>query len=343
MRMSKKIVTAGLVLCGVLSGQAKELNLYIWSEYIAPDVVADFEREFDCKVNMSHYLNNEEMQAKLVAGGVSQYDVIVPSDYIIPSLIGMNLLMPLDHSKIPNIENLNTLTKDPAFDKGNVYTVGWQWGTVGLIYNKSKFDGPVDSWKSIMESDKSTKFMCFDTLRETVGAAAKYLGYSMNTVDPKELREIADLLIKAKKSPGFRGFEGCVGARNKVISGVIDIAMAYNGDAMRVLESNDQYAFCTPKEGSVIWLDSLCIPAKAPNAELAMEFLNFTLRPDIGARISGYAKYATPNKKSFELLSEKDRSNPVIYPPEIIPLEYISDLGKNTKIYDELWKMVKTR
>ncbi len=323
----------------------EELNLYIWSEYIDPEIITAFEKKFDCKVVVSLYESNEEMLAKLQAGGVSQYDLVVPSDFIMPSLIELGLLQPIDRAAVPNIKNLKDNFVNPSFDPGNKYSVGWQWGTVGIVYNKDKFKEPITSWKSIFEPAEGTKFMLFDSEREMIGAALRYQGHSINTLNKKELMAAATLMIGDKKRNGFMGFEGNVGGRNKVIAGTVDIAMAYNGDVIQSMAEHDNLGFVNPKEGTVIWVDSLAIPAKAPNAKLAMKFMNFILEPEVGAQLSNFNQFATPNKASMPMITPDDLKNPAIYPdPETEKrLEYINDLGKNNAMYSELWKMVKTR
>jgi spermidine/putrescine transport system substrate-binding protein len=262
-----------------------------------------------------------------------------------PALIELNLLKPIDHAAIPNMKNLKANFVDPSFDRGNTYSVGWQWGTVGIVYNKEKFAEPVTSWKSIFEPADGIKFMLFDSEREMIGAALRYKGYSINTLNKKELRKAADLMIGDKKKKGFMGFEGNVGGRNKVIAGTVDIAMAYNGDVIQSMAENDNIGFVNPKEGTVIWLDSLCIPVGAPNPALAMKFMNYILDPEVGAQLSNFNQFATPNKASMPMINKEDLANPAIYPDAEAEkrLEYINDLGKNNAMYSELWKMIKTR
>jgi spermidine/putrescine transport system substrate-binding protein len=322
-----------------------ELNLYIWSEYIDPDIITQFEEAYDCKVIVSLYESNEEMLAKLQAGGASQYDIVVPSDFIMNSLIGLNLLQKFDTSKIPNLSNLGKTFKNPPYDPGNQFSAAYQWGTVGIVYNTRKFSEPVSSWEAIFNPSKGIKFMYFDSEREMIGAALRYLGYSLNSLDKKELKSAADLMIKGKKNAGFMGFEANVGGLNKVIAETVDIAIAYNGDAIQATGEHDYIAFCNPSEGTVVWVDSLCIPAGAPNPELAMAFINYILDPEIGAQLSNYNQYASPNEASLPLITPEDLENPAIYPDKqsLEKLEYVQEMTQSSAIYGELWKMIKTR
>jgi spermidine/putrescine transport system substrate-binding protein len=323
----------------------QELNLYIWSEYIDPEIITNFEKEFNCKVITSLYESNEEMLAKLQAGGVSQYDIIVPSDFIMKSLINLKLLHPIDHAKVPNIENLSDNFVNPPYDPGNKYSAAYQWGTVGIVYNTKKFDGPVTSWKSLFEPADGIKFMFFDSEREMIGAALIYQDHSVNSLDKKELMSAANMMIADKKKPGFMGFEGNVGGLNKVIAETVDIAMAYNGDVIQAMAEHDYVSFSNPKEGTVVWVDSLCIPAKAPNADLAMKFINYILSPEVGAQLSNFNQFATPNKAALPDITPEDLENPAIYPDAETQkhLQYVEEVPNGSAIYGELWKIIKTR
>lgn len=334
----------GLMLVG--SAWAKqELNLYIWSEYLDPDMISAFETKFDCEVIESNYENCEELVSKLQAGGLSQYDVVVPSDYIIPSMIELKLLQKLDHSLLPNLANLNDTFTSPSYDPGNQYSAAYQWGTVGLVYNTESFKEPLTSWDALFKAGDATRFSLFDSEREMTGVALRYLGYSMNSSDKNELMAAGKLMISAKKAPRFAGFDANVGGLSKVVAKTLDASMCYSGDAFMSMEDNPHVAYVIPKEGTVVWCDNLCIPAKAPNAKLAYEFINFVLDAKVGAQLSNYTMYATPNKAALPMIDQELLDNPAIYPDAATEkkLEFILDAGANTALYGELWKMVKTR
>ncbi|MDF7806895.1 spermidine/putrescine ABC transporter substrate-binding protein [Pontiellaceae bacterium B12219] len=329
-----------------LSATAKEeLNIYIWTEYTEPELTKAFEEMYDCKVIESNYENCEEMVAKLQAGGVSQYDMVFPSDYIVPSMIELGLLSELDHSKIPNLGNLTDTFSSPSFDEGNKYSVAYQWGTVGLIYDSEKVTEPIDSWKPILESEGGTRFALFDSEREMTGIALTYLGYSMNTTNKKELMEAANLLIKAKKKKGYSGFVANVGGFSKVQAGTLDMSFCYSGDAFANIEESPNLKYVIPKEGTVVWCDSMCITKEAPNKELAYKYINFILDAKNGAQLSNYIAFATPNKASLPMIDKALLENPSVYPDAETEekLEFILDAGANTAMYGELWKMIKTR
>lgn len=344
--MYHRILMIALLATSMAMAATNELRLYIWSEYIDPQIVKDFEKKFNCKVIMDLYESNEEMIAKLQAGGSSQYDIVIPSDFVLPSMIKLGLLKPLDKKAIPNMANLGPKFVNPPYDKGNTYSAAWQWGTVGLMYNKTMLPDFKPSWSMVFQSEgKKRPYVLIDSEREMIGIALKTLGYSMNTLDKTQLKAAADLLIKAKKSNNFLGFEGGVGGKNKVAGGAASMALVYSGDAIRAMGENAKLGFVNPQEGTVIWVDNMAIPSKAPHAELAMIFINYILDPKVGAQLSNFNQYATPNAKSMPFIKKTDVNNVAIYPDPatVAKLEFIQDLGKDNRLFSELWKIVKTR
>ncbi|MBW6394429.1 MAG: spermidine/putrescine ABC transporter substrate-binding protein [Thermus sp.] len=340
-----KRIAVFLVTCLALGlAQKGELRLFIWSEYIDPAILQAFTQKYGYRVRMDLYESNEEMIAKLQAGGVSQYDIIVPSDFYVPSIIRLGLVQPLNHAKIPNLKNLDDKFKNPPFDPGNRYSAAYQWGTTGLIFRKDKVAKP-DSW-AVLFKDPKAPFILMDSPREMLGNALRYLGYSVNTKNPKEVQAAGQLLLQAKKSRYFLGFEGGVGGKNRVVAGAATYAVVYNGDAVKAADENPgKVEFTIPKEGATLWVDSLMIPAKAPNPEAAHLFINFILDAKVGAQLSNFNRYATPNRAALPYIRPEDRKNPAIYPsPEVMKrLEFILDLGKDNRIYDEVWTAVKSR
>ena len=347
-RLILVVLALGLLLPAA-AWSAGELKIFTWSEYMDEEnMPKDFEAATGIKVHLDMYESNEEMMAKLQAGGLGQYDLIIPSDYIMPSLINLGLLTPLDHSKIPNLKNLGHKFQSATFDPGNKYSVGWQWGTVGLMYNKAKLkESDVTSWAILFDPDKKIgPFYLVDSVREMLGIALSYLGYDFNSANPKELKEASDLLIATKKRAACLGFRGGVGGKNDVVSGVADAAIVYNGDAIQsVSQDPEKFGFTVPKEGSEIWLDSMCIPAKAPNVEAAHKWINWVLDPKVGAALSNYNQYATPNDAAKSFIPPEDLKNSGIWPtPEIMKtLHFVKDLGKGNQIIDQAWTRTKSK
>ena len=349
--MKKLILVLALwiLLPGFAYSDGGELRIFNWSEYMDEEnMPRAFEQATGIKVHLDMFESNEEMMAKLQAGGLGQYDIIIPSDYIMPSLINLKLLTPLTHTKIPNLKNIGKRFTKISFDPGNRYSVGWQWGTVGLMYNKAKLkESDVGSWAILFDSARNPgSFYLIDSVREMLGIALSYLGYDFNSSNPKELKQASDLLIKTKKRKNCLGFKGGVGGKNDVISGVAAAAIVYNGDAIQTVSKEpEKYGFIVPKEGSEIWIDSMCIPAKAPNLEAAHKWINWVLKPEVGASLSNYNQYATPNDAAIPFLNKADLENPGIWPtPEIFKtLHFVKDLGKGNKIIDQAWTRVKSR
>src|SRR5688572_1034634 len=182
-----------------ISAQPQTLNLFIWSEYIDPQIITDFERQFGCKVNIDLYEDVESMLAK-VRGGGALYDIVVPSDHLVPAMIKLNLLAPLRHENVPNLKNLEARFTDPPYDRGNRFTAPYQWGTLGVFLRQSKAKPAPQTWGIIFDPQQtSNQFLLIDSARDMIGAALKYNGHSVNSTDPKQLTQARDLIIAAKK------------------------------------------------------------------------------------------------------------------------------------------------
>ncbi len=339
------ILIALSLLCSTSAwAQNNKLNLFIWSEYIDPAVIQSFEKTHDCKVTVDLYEDNESMVARLEGGGASLYDVVVPSDHIIRSMISQKLLAPLRHENILNIKNLDPRFAGREYDPDNKYTVPYQWGTVGLYVRKKPGETIDETWGLLFDARKQIgAFLMIDDARSAIGIALKYKGYSFNSTDKKQLVEARDLLIAAKKRS--LGFEGGVGAKNKVLAKGCRVGTVFNGDAVRGMREDPDTYYFVPREGSEIWLDNLAVPARAPHRGMAEKFINYILDPKIGAQVANFNQYATPNKAALEFIKPEDLKNPVIYPPPDVmnKLEFVKGLGHRTAWYDELWISIKSK
>jgi len=271
----------------------------------------------------------------------------VPSDYIMPVLINQKLIQPLDQAKIPNLANLKPTFRQASYDPGNKYSAAYQWGTVGLMYRKDKVSAEaIRSWSVLFDSARQPgPFWLIDSVRDMMGIALLYQGHDFNSADPKELKAAADLLVTTKKSSKCLGFKPGVGGKNDVVEGTAVLAVVYNGDAIQsVTENPEVLGFTVPREGSTIWVDSMCIPAKAPNPDAAHKWINWILEPQVGAELSNYNQYATPNAAAEPFITPDDLKNPGIYPtPDIMAtLVFVKDLGKANRLMDEAWTRVKS-
>ncbi|HWI55838.1 MAG TPA: extracellular solute-binding protein, partial [Bacillota bacterium] len=186
-------------------------------------------------------------------------------------------------------------------------------------------------------------FILIDSVRDMLGAALKYKGYSLNSTDPKQLKEARDLVLAVKQRS--LGFEGSVGGKNKVLAKAARAAIVYSGEGVRGMNEDQETVYFIPQEGSQIWVDNLAVLAKAPHRDLAEKFLNYLLDAKVGARLSNFTQYSSPNKAAMPFIRPQDLKNPTTYPPPAIrrKLEFLEDLGSKTRIYDEVWTQVKAR
>lgn len=295
------------------AAEEKKLNFYNWDTYIGETTLDDFKAATGIEVKMDLFADNSELFAKL-RGGNPGYDVIVPSNDWIPRMVAGNMLQELDHSKIPNMANLFPRFLDEPFDPGRKYSVPYMWGTIGIGYRKSKVSSVPDSWKVLYDSDEyAGKIALLSDCGTMLSCALKYLGYSANSTDKAENEAAAELIIKQKKN--IKSFAEDNG-QDLLASGEVDITMEYNGDIAQLMTEDDDVGFVLPKEGGIIWEDTLAIPVGAPHPENAHAFINYIYEPEANQLITDYIQYATPNKAGFDLMPEEYQTNPAIFPPE---------------------------
>ena len=340
----KKALVSLLVLAAGLGVARGELRLFNWADYIPEDVVAAFEKRYDARVIIDTFEAPEAMLAKLQAGGDAEYDVVVPPDYYVLEMARTGLIRELDHQKLPNLKNLAPEFQNPAYDPQNRHSIPYQWGTTGIAYDATAVKKPVDSW-AVFFDPKQYAGPCFllDEMRETIGAALKYLGYSLNDTDPAHLEAAKKLLIGAKRR--CLGFAGGIEARSRLLSGDASVVHAYSGDIVQIQGEAPQVRYVVPKEGGTIWTDAVAITRRAPHPELAYAFLNFILEPKIAAAISNYNSYATPVAAALPYLDPALKENPAVFPPKAVraKLEYIHDVGDAIRLYDRVWTELKSR
>jgi spermidine/putrescine transport system substrate-binding protein len=320
---------------GDLGPMEKELNLYIWSDYLARDTLPNFEKEFGVKVRYDTYESNEEMLAKLQAGA-SGYDIVVPSNYIIPVMVATGLLAELDQKYLANLGNLAPAFVNPVFDPGNRHAIPYQWGTSGFAYRTDRVPDPGDSWGIFLDSRYRGKMTQMDDMRDVIGAWLRYRGHSLNSTDPAELAQAKADALAAKKN-----LKAYISApvKAQLISGDVWIAQLWNGDTQQARTEQPNLGYVLPREGCTIWTDAMVIPASAPHKRAAHEFINYVLRPEVGAAISEVTGYGTPNQAAMPLMT-----NPVPYPTaeELRRLEYQKDLGAAGALWDRIWTEIKS-
>lgn len=325
------------------AAEEKRLNVYNWDTYIGEKTIGTFVDRTGIQVQYDLFADNEELFAKLKEGNPG-YDVIFPSDYMVEIMIDSGTIIPLDHAKIPNIVNIHKNFANPAYDPGMKHSVPYMWGTQGFGYRKSKVDGVPDTWGVIFDPAMASKYsgriaMLADQ-RSAIGAALKYLGYSLNTTDPKQIAEARDLLIAAKKH--IKTFAEDNG-QDLLGTGEVDITVEWNGDIVQLMTEDDDVSYVVPKEGSVVWADNLCIAKGAPHPENAHAFINHILDAGVNAEIANTIHYATPNAAARPMLDQADLDNPAVYPPDstIATCEAVVDVGDATRLYDEAWTAVQ--
>lgn len=345
MRLRHLLICVWLLgVCASAQPAVGRLNVFIWSEYLDPEVVKEFERRFSAKLTVDVYEDAESMLAKLQGGGTALYDLVVPPDHLVPTMVKLGLLAPLRHTNLPNLKNLDLQFANPPYDRGNQFSVAYQWGTVGILVRPPAGKPLPDSWGLVFDPKlQPGKFLLIDSVRDCLGAALKFQGRSLNNTDVSALKAARDLVVAAKQRAV--GFEGSVGAKNKVAARQAAAAIVYSGEAARAMADDATLRYIIPREGSQIWVDNLCIPAKAPHRELAEQFINFVLDPQVGARLSNFLQFATPNVAARAFIKPADLQNPAIYPPAEVmaKLEFLEDLGAKTKLFDEAWTQVKAR
>lgn len=318
---------------------AKELNIFNWSEYLPQSIIDQFEKEYGVKVNYDTYSSNEELLSKLMAGG-TQYDLIVPSDYMVDIMIKQGLLAPLDKNNIPNLKNLDPQFLNQYFDPGNKYSVPYMWGTVGITYNKAKVKNPPTSWADLWNPAYRGRVVMLNDSREVIGAALQLLGYSKNETDPAKL---AQAKAKLKELlPNVKSFDSD-SPKTLFLNGEVWIGQTWSGEAALAYQENPDIGYVLPKEGGGRFLDSMAIPKGAPHKYTAEVFINFLLRPEISAELSKAFPYGNPNKAALEILPEDLKKNPASYPPAeaVNRAEWNKDVGDATALFDRIWTEVK--
>ena len=325
---------------GAFAAEGK-VNFYNWDTYIGENTIEQFEESSGIEVQYDLFADNDELFAKL-RGGNPGYDVIVPTNDYVERMLSADMLMKLDHSKIPNIANIDPAFMNPAFDPGREYSLPYMWGTIGIGYRKSAVDGTPSSWNDIMTSDKYAGRIALMSEPQTVlQMALKAMGKSLNDWSDENIAAAEEMLINQKDNiVAFAPDNG----QDLLLAGEVDLAMEWNGDILQVMEEDDDIGYVVPEEGGLRWEDTLCIPTGAPNVENAHALINFLLDPQVGADIADYVYYATPNAAAKVLMSEEYTNNPAIFPSaEIIEKSEVSVYpGQEvTRKIDEAWTRIK--
>jgi spermidine/putrescine transport system substrate-binding protein len=314
------------------------LRLYSWPDYTGSSTLADFTASSGISVSADFYESSDEM-LRTISGADHRYDIIIASYDYIEEMIGKGLLLPLDHSKIPNIANLYPVFNDAVFDPGRRYSMPFLWGTQGICFRRSAVSAIPESWGILLDSDAYSGRIALPG-PDTLGLALKYLGYSYNSVDPGELEAAGALLIRQKSH--VKAFVGPDGIE-LLANGDVDLAVSWNTEALRLMEEDDDIDYRVPTEGGLLWQDCVCIPHSSSNPSGAHKLINYALEAEVGAAIAEYLWYATPNRAAVALLPEGYREDHTIFPGmEIIKrCEPALNLGEaGTRLRDQIWQRV---
>ncbi|MCI6737066.1 MAG: spermidine/putrescine ABC transporter substrate-binding protein [Intestinibacter sp.] len=335
------IIMTGALFTGCSKKEKQQINFFNYGENIDDETLKEFEEKYDIKVNMETFDDMEAMYQK-IKSGAGKYDVVLVSDALMPRMIKEGLVQELNKDNIPNISQMDEQYLDLDIDPGNKYSVPYMFGTVGIVYNKDVVKEEVDSWDILWDEEYKDQVFMFDTYRDTIGAALKKLGYSLNSTDPDEIEEAKELLIEQRKT--VNPIYGVDNGTTMIPAGETNINMIWSGEGLNLQEEYPNLVYVVPKEGANFWIDSLCITSNAQNVEGAEKFINFVSDKESALRIADEIGYTTPNKEARKEQPEDVQNNPNAYMPEEIMnrCEIYKDFDLKTKqMYDDAWTEIK--
>lgn len=311
------------------SSTGEKIYVYNWGEYIDPSLLKQFQKETGIEVVYETFDSNEAMEAKIKNGG-THYDVAFPSDYTVQKLKRQQLLLPLNHEKLPNMKNLDSDYLDMPFDEDNTYSIPYFFGTVGILYNKNVYPNDnFESWDQLYKVKYKNDILLVDGAREIIGVALNKLGYSLNETHSSYLAEAERNLTHL--GPNVKGVVG------DEISMMLEqheanVAVVWSGVAAPIVQQNEEFDYVVPKEGSNLWFDNMVIPKTTQNKAGAYKFMNFLLDAEHSKQNTEWVGYATPNKSARAQLPASIKNDERFYPTkeEQVNLEVYKDLGNET-------------
>ena len=328
------------LVCGC-ADKRPVLRIYTWSDYLKPELLQRFERENRCRIVVETFDSNEALYDSLVARDREPFDLLFPSSYMVKILRKQGLLLPLNHDWIPNRRNVDPTYLEQGFDPKMTYSVPYAVTVTSLGYLGKGVSNFKPSWTMFDRADLRGRMTLLADVRETIGAALKSLGYSLNSTNDQELAAAKDVVLRWKRNAA--GFEN-EGYRDELASGAIRLAHGYSGDLLLAQAENEDVRIAVPEEGSALSFDDMAIPADARQILLAHKFIDFILDPRVAAEMTEYICYLCPNEVSYQYLSEESRRNPLLFPPpEVVEnLEMIADLGAANAKYAKIWDEIQT-
>lgn len=313
------------------------LNFMNYGENIGEGILEEFEEKYGIHVNQEVYDAPEEMYNK-VSAGASQYDVIVSIDYLVQRMISEDRLEKIDYSNVPNMDKIESDHLGKSFDPDNEYSVPYMSGTIGICYNTDYVDEPIDSWTALWDTKYNKNVLLLDGVRDSLGAALKMLGYSVNTTNQDEINEARDKLIELKQNGNLLAI-GSDDNTDKMARGEAALSILWSGEGLNLEAEHDNIKFVVPKEGANFWIDSLCIPKGTKNKENAEKFINFLCEKDPSFRTADEIGYTTPQREAREEQDDSVKNNPNAYMPEELlkKCESYDYLGDKLKLYEQAW------
>lgn len=319
------------------SGLSGELSVFIWADYFAETTISNFEKRFAIKVNCDYYASNEELLGEIQAG-IKKYDLIFPSDYMVGIMIKESLLAAIDRDNISNFKNIDEHFKDLPYDRGNKYSIPYQWGSTGIGINTKKVKDGLGSWDILWDEKYKGKISMLKDIRSLLIPALKKLGYSINTTNPDKLNRAKELLIEQRRLVKEYSNDTYT---DLLRFGEVWIAQGFSGDIYQVMQDNPDIEYVNPMEGTEIWIDFMCIPHNAPHKRRAEVFINYILEPKVSAEITNATWYASPNSAAKQFIKKEILDNLDIYIPygEFNTQRYslLKDIGEDTQIYEKMF------
>ena len=325
---------------------SKELNLFVWTEYIPTEWKECFELVYDVKINHDEYSSNEEMYAKLSAGGTT-FDLVLPTDYIISLMISQGMLEKWDKGKLGIMDNIDSGFKDLPFDPGNEYTIPYMAGTDAIVYNADRVPNPPTSWEDLWNPEYAGRLVLLDDPRVVIGFTLMTLGYDLNTKDPQELEEAKTKLQEL--IPNVKLFDSD-SPKTALIAGDVDLGNVWNGEAFTAQLEDPTFQYVFPTEGTILWQDNWAVPTGAPHLDAAYAWVNYIEQGDMFWMMLRDFPYTVPNKAALDYAKENQTelydayiNSPITNtPPEVLANGvFMEDVGEATPLYDQIWTEVK--
>lgn len=314
------------------------LNVLNYGQYIDKTLLTEFEEKFNIEINYETYPAPEDMYTKVKAGGTN-YDVIITSEYIIEKMINEGMLAKLNFDNIPNYQYVDQKFKNQPYDRNNEYAVPYFWGTVGILYNTKDVTESVDSWDLLWNEKYANKILMMDSQRDTFAVALKKLGYSLNTTNEQELQEAKQLLIDQKPLVMAYVVDE---ALDMMIAEEASIAIIWSSEAASAMRENENLNYIIPKEGSNIWIDSMCVPSTSSHKNEAESFINFITSKESTLKNIDELWYSTVHTEAIKEVDEFLFDNPAFNPPTeaVEKAEMFRNLKEYISVYNKLWTEV---